>query len=445
MRNYNVKTIDDVSFSGKEFPGSFRFKSIELVTPNKTYDITDSVAELFFTEGFEQTFIMGECRVHDIEGSILHKDLYGDENIKISLTDGTFNVDKEYQCYKIGRRDRRNPQSEMFTIYFMNADAFKAQSNRISKSYINMKAEDIIKDMFDFYADTKLDESNFYYGESADDLCCIIPNWSISRAVNFIASKAISVDTDLQSNNYVFFETFDGIYNFFPTEGFLDAVRNKPYATLIFDPLRKKQNDSVSFDPTTKDRSVSIEDFKVNRNSDHLMNIMSGMYSNRVSVVDVSMKEIVDIEYDYLESFNDSDNKHLRLPNSVRANPLIRENAGITKNPQAAWLPIFSSKGLFTEQKDSEDRIAQMYHKKTSKNVSLENYSITATLPGHMGFMTGQIVTLNIPDATRADFRANGDGALDTKLSGNYLISSVTRVFTNKKFEVVLELVKDCT
>lgn len=450
MKLYNKRSYEGNFTSGGQehgrlFPGSFRMDRITL----GPQDIGIMVKSVSIFESLDSAFLYGEVQIMDVENMIYRDRITGNESLKIKLSDSNFTTELDFKCYKIGDRERSNPQSQTYTIYFCARELFYSQWNKISKAYTNMKAEDIIVDAFNEVLPSENFTDKFYFGESFEEQNMVVPNWDLAKTVNFIAGRTISIDESLWSNTYKFWQTIDGIFNFFPLEGLLSNKRNVPYATLTYDPLRLKNNDVVEGDSSSGSRIFSMESVSINNTIDHLSNINKGMYANRASIIDITQREIVDVDYDYIEEFDSDGNQHLASSTTEgRPMSLISRSSSLepmhTTPERSHWSPVVKSKALFTADVtgDSQGYLLKTFGKRQSKNTQLENFELVANLPGHLGLMCGMIVVVNIPVANNP--LAQGSGSdLDHDLSGEYLVKEVIRTFTLDKMELQITLVKD--
>jgi hypothetical protein len=435
MTRYSEKTLVSLGNPGqRQFPGSHKIDKVMLLGAGGGTDITEDVAEIVFYESLESPFIFGHILINDIKSMIVTKRISGNETLTLSITDGVMSTNLKMKCYRVGNRTKINPQSERFVLDFCSFDLFMSQKNRVAKSYMNKKPEEIIEDMF-VEATGEFDKSKFHFYETRHKLCCVIPNWDLSRACNFIAARSIPADEELQSNTYTFFQTLDGIYNFFPYEALIDEKKNTPFCDLIFDPARLKIDGKVAHDTSEQTRIIALESLDIQTGIDHIANLNSGLYANRTSLLDITTREVLDNEFNYLTQFDDS--KHLRGIGGEY--PLIAEYSELSSNPYSAWIPVIKSKGLFTEEEDTAQWFFEMVHKKISKDSQLENYVLEGKLPGHLGLMAGHIVNVRIPYKSWP----SGNSGIDPTLSGQYLVKSVVRVFELEKFTMTVQLVRD--
>lgn len=444
--SYEDKFLKGRSEAGREFPGSFKMERVELGGT----DIAHMIVAVSILESLDSAFLYGEVRIKDIEGMLYNDRIFGYEDLRISISDAHFITHLKFKCYKIGNRERTNQQTQEYTIYFCAEELFYSQYRKISKAYTNMKSEDIIVDMFkDVFPTPEGIDDIFYFAESFEEQNMIIPNWDLAKAVNFISGRTISVDEKLWSNTYKFWQTIDGIYNFFPLEGLLNNKKNIPFTTLVYDPLRLKQSDVVSGDPSSGNRIFAMEDMIISNSIDHLININQGMYANRASIIDITQREMVENDYDYIEEFDSDENQHLAPSDSEGVSyPLMNRHFTFEKmnqHPeQSCWTPVIKSKSLFTADVsgDAQKYLNSTFHKRKSKNAQLGNFSLQATLPGHIGLMAGMIVKVSVPLPNNI-LAGGGATNVDHDLSGEYLVKNVARVFTLNKMEIKVTLVKD--
>lgn len=439
---FNSETMESLALGSRQMPGHFQTEVCNLIkNDGGTVDLMPVMSSITVEESIDSAFMVGTITCQDPFNQLLKYDIQGNERIELIVSDEVMQVKKYFRIYKIADLKRVNNQTWSYSYKFMSNAWFKSILDPISKSYQDKKAEEIIKDMFEYkelYSDEFYGfEEVFKYQNSRYKQSCIIPNWDVARACNFLASRTLADDEFYHNNTYAFFETFDSAINLFAKDALLDESINTTYGKFMYDPARTKND--VRYDPSNIKRLASFEDLDLDFSMDHLANVKNGMYMNRNTIIDLTERKQEDKDYNYIEEYPNE--LHLEVPLAPSSTSLIRSDDFMTKNPLACWHPIITSKGLYTKEDDHWEWNAKTRHKRLSRDNQMRQYKLIGKLPGHLGLKAGMKINLELSEAAITEFKS-GTG-FDYKFSGKYLINTVIRDFTLDKFDITVVMTKD--
>ena len=94
-----------------------------------------------------------------------------------------------------------------YNIKFMSIEGLKDSTNRIAKSYNKMKRSDIVTNIYDEYIKQEA-ELKHVTPTLHSDFCCVLPNWSPSKCIKWLATGSIDAG-EPQCTNFFFFQRFN--------------------------------------------------------------------------------------------------------------------------------------------------------------------------------------------------------------------------------------------
>jgi hypothetical protein len=428
--------INSVKFDRKirPFPGYFEVQTFKI-------DGTDFNDQWIQIDDFESIFNSTKsARITIVDTRNLLKTtpiLGGGELVSLSITDGVRIVDYALRLYRVSDRQQIRQGVLSYVLHLCSEEAWADSFIRVSKSYMKSKLEEKVKDVLSgpqFLKSVK----PLVFGETIQGRSLVIPYWSPLHAITWMAGRAQSSDPKYRGGTYIFYETIDG-FRWVAIDNLLDETANVPYATLLWKPLRHSLAETDTFDPRGPQDVMNMEDMKVVNTVDSLSNSREGMFANRVRTVDIVDRTWKDTDFNYVKTFYD--HVHLKGLDGASATPITGFSPDAAGFPEANLRLVIKHKGLFDDEPDGNSKIEEWLSPKLSQMQQLENFKIAGTLPGHLGLTVGMIVNFSLPNPQ--DLSINSQSGVDEAYSGQYLVTSMRRMFQRNRFTLQVELCKD--
>ena len=252
------------------FPGDYKIQKLQLISPIRGVDKpillqTDSSAwtEINFYEDIDSPILSGDITIMDAVGIIESTPIVGEETLEVTMqtagatpspvgtpgqaaseipvTQQPAIITNSFRIYKVDPPRKLNDNFREITMHFV-ADTqitnmmIKVQKNypssAVTGSYAPTDASedktftiaDIVRDVFiDAFigkkkpARHKPTAKNLLVEPTKGIYSVSIPNWNPFKAINFLASRAISSNPFSNGANFVFYETLKG-YRFISIE-----------------------------------------------------------------------------------------------------------------------------------------------------------------------------------------------------------------------------------
>ena len=146
--------------AGVQYAGEFDIEEAILFSPNG--EITDlmtdvSLVEINLYEDIFKSSITGSVVVADIADIITKLPIMGQEKISLKLSTPSLTEKKDiidfskhhFSVYRLGSREDLSVGSKVYELHFISTEAIKDSRKRVSKSYIDSKANigDIVIDL----------------------------------------------------------------------------------------------------------------------------------------------------------------------------------------------------------------------------------------------------------------------------------------------------------
>ena len=404
------------------FPGDYKIQKLQLISPIRGVDRpvllqTDNSAwtELNFYEDIDSPIISGDVTIRDGVGIIESTPIVGEETLEVTMstagatpapigTPGQAGsevpvaqqpaiITNSFRIYKVDPPRKLNDNFREITLHFV-ADTqitnmmIKVQRNypssAVTGSYAPTDASedktftiaDIVRDVFiDAFIGTKKPAShkstskNLLVEPTKGIFSVSIPNWNPFKAINFLASRAISSNPFSNGANFVFYETLKG-YRFisietlmmggfrgykelqiFPTRSAhydrnpdeATAKSNKTSYIPVFSDGSLDENPftpitgesgqgksyvaTYSFKPsnisgqTAEEKAYAVTNFDIVHTFDTVKNLGLGMYANRVLTHDLVRMKWEKSDFHYIEPSDIVESSDSSGATTTRPNP----------------------------------------------------------------------------------------------------------------------------
>jgi hypothetical protein len=331
----NLKTPSSViSFDLPQESGDFEILECNITSPSGegtavNLNVGGRFVEMNIYEDLFSNVLKGTLTMLDTQGLAETIPLIGDETLTISFSTpgggGTLiskNVVlgdsrdlseevvrqrfKVYDCKEINLKDR----VKSYQLFFVSEEYVFSSKTKVSKGYKGKTYSVIVKDMIDkMNKDVKSsNRKSTYVEETSTPQNVIVPNWSPFQAINFCASRSLSVDvapqdqTNAASNPtpralgslFVFYEKL-GTGFFY--ESIETMIRKQKSQRNI--PLYLYTPKAAEFQSDLKTLYFGVDAFEVMSSFKTLENLKQGMFGSTLIAYDPLRMKYDKIKYDY--------------------------------------------------------------------------------------------------------------------------------------------------
>ena len=382
--------------TGGRFPGDFEVQSIFLTSPSfkdpeKIVDLSSVWTEINLFEDLYSPAISGDVTLVQSGGFVEGIPIIGEETLEIHMSVAgakpkqtpkpgapafdepvTKSVDPliigKYRIYK---NDAPQPLSKVdgtfsYKFYFVSEEMITNMKIKVQKAYPTImsfgaaypqmsspsSSDEITIDQITrslFYdcfigskkpADQNPTRKNFLVEPTTGTVSYVIPNWNPFQALNFLAGRAVSVNSRSPGSNFVFYETLRGYrfvsietlqaggfrgykleedlnevsfshYKRYPSES--DAKSASPKASFI--PVYERQYNQPDIKHTVVystssqnirgqaelDKRFIVFNHRLVKSPDTIQNLGVGMYANRMITHDLVRMKVEEWDYHYTE------------------------------------------------------------------------------------------------------------------------------------------------
>jgi hypothetical protein len=357
-----------------------------------------------------------------------------------------------------------------YNIKFMSIEGLKDSTNRIAKSYNKMKRSDIVTNIYDEYIKQEA-ELKHVTPTLHSDFCCVLPNWSPSKCIKWLATGSIDAG-EPQCTNFFFFQRFneDGEVESIFTS-FNDMAKEDPELGeegnlekgYIVDILNDEENPRKENHRTR--RAILGGNFRIPDMNTTKYN-RYGAWGGTLYFYDQTRKKYFEKKYNYKK---DELGDGLEGPvNDVLpgAGPFIDKNTKKFIEEEYEGLPdtlgspnsfkAFSPKHKFLFHSKESDEGVDRKEQWLDTTLTQRNLNIYAPIDieiiGDSNRRVGECVTFadmqiqNLSNDSPSDTKLDND---NKSLGGKYLITDVTHTFTfatkteEQYFGTKLKMIRD--
>ena len=425
---------------------------------NKSIDITAMIGRVAFTQSIYSAAWLGSVTVLDTIGLLENFPLRGEEDfhLKLEAADLEFVVELKTRIYKIGNVETLEANKGLtYTIEFVSKTTYDASTRRVITSYKDQTGSSIIESLFkryfsDFKTSTNINGKELPYntkqyslnGEhnkgrklyvqpTNGKLRVVIPNYTADKAMKFITLKSYSATTT--SSSFRFFETFEGY--FFGTEEFLIkyAIDNKNVIEMFYDAY-------VVLNPKTVEQQVrTIETLSNNKRVDVPSDIHNGGYMNTVIEVDYVRRKVNELVFDYSNDakFIDSAGKVTKISPDMHSEKFIADTFTKENSMRMMVFKDYSQEGDIPGNLRGDQHYNEIASRRIAHQHHINEVGVTIGLKGRLDIAAGNLIFINA-----SKFSGNKIKEPNNKLSGNYLVATVTHVVDKGILQTVASLIK---
>ena len=514
------------------FPGDFELQKLLLTSPNRKgfVDLKAAWSDLNIYEDLFGSYLTGNIQIVDGVGLMESVPIIGEETLQIQVKtkglerqrnsnaipgpfEGSQNegiINLKFRVVKILNVMKLNEGIITYKLSFVSEEAILNLKQKVKKSALDpvtlapRKISDIVKSIYrQFFQRGRQGRSKRIFVEPTKNLTdLIIPNQTPFKALNFLASRAVSAGKQAVGSNFVFYESIRGFFFISmetlmsggglgystvaaapgsPTELVYTIPQEPVKEVYVVQPKRMGSNTDEASNIAIE--MTAVDAYSFSSNFDVLENLTSGMYANRLLTHD-----LVRMKYDTLD-FN------MHEPSSMSGETRIDPDTGaveiIETQQQAADVKNFSDSfthlgqgKLATELQDAlgspesvmsfypsnfahdvrfkEDigtrgvkgevksnlniipnRVEQWMQSRLVQNQQANNIKLNIRAPGLSTRTVGDLIEFKLPTTYLEDRDGYTQSQGHTYLSGYYLITKLRHHFTKEKYEIEFEAIKD--
>ena len=340
-----------------------------------------------------------------------------------------------------------NEGARFYQIHFTSEELILDRSLRISKSYKNSRISDIVQSIFTEYFPKTI--SSYEFEKTQNLQTVVIPNWNPLKAINWLASRAISA-----AYNTSCFFFYQSLYNDGYTsdpQNCIGKVNNQSSSKFWFlsldeiiadwgSEVRKTifyapANNSAAILPTDPEiymKFANAMNFEIIHSFDTLDNTTAGMFASRLIHHDITTKSFKTYNYTYNNTFNDY--KHLD------SSPLF--NGVVNSTGKTFDAEDYTPSHIMvapTGTSGNPNLLEQISYSRINRIQSLDTFRIRILLPGDGLIQPGDLINFKFPS-----LEVGGNGmAVDQFYNGKYLVNSIRHTFTRREYKITLDCSKE--
>ena len=514
------------------FPGDFELQKLLLTSPNRKgfVDLKAAWSDFNIYEDLFGSYLTGNIQIVDGVGLMESVPIIGEETIQIQVKtkglerqrnsntipgpfEGSQNegiINLKFRVVKILNVMKLNEGIITYKLSFVSEEAILNLKQKVKKSALDpvslapRKISDIVKSIYrQFFQRGRPGRAKRIFVEPTKNLTdLIIPNQTPFKALNFLASRAVSAGKQAVGSSFVFYESIRGFFFISmetlmsggglgystvagapgsPTELVYTIPEEPVKEVYVVQPKRMGSNTDEASNIAVE--MTAVDAYSFSSNFDVLENLTSGMYANRLLTHD-----LVRMKYDTLD-FNMHD------PTSMSGETRIDPDTGaveiIETQQQAADVKNFSDSfthlgqgKLATEKQDAlgspesvmsfypsnfahdvrfkEDigtrgvkgevksnlniipnRVEQWMQSRLVQSQQATNIKLNIRAPGLSTRAVGDLIEFKLPTT----FLEDRDGITQSQhhvyLSGYYLITKLRHHFNKETYDIEFECIKD--
>ena len=462
--------------------GQFLTEAIHIVNQEgESLDISGIIKNFSLYESIYKKFSTAEISFIDGLNILKNYRFTGQEFIRISIKqrEGTtddelsskeFSIDKTFRIFKAGYVERPKEMVQTYVLNLCDPRMFYATRTRISRTlrgaYSDMLGEVLMndchirKDEFDQWEDSIPPNQQF-----------IMPNWTVSKFIDFVCNNANIGPQASYKNGMFFFQTLNGGFRFKSIDTMCGEEFPIPFT---YKPVNAHPTDDLDINAPGGLNSQIMQVSKPQL-FDSLQGTIGGAYASSAKVYDPVKKIEEDVLYDMEETFGRSPLHVSGFPMTRTGKMLAQEQERVlttdnmidaftspavteldvdlppNKSKDAVVIYDYTTNHDFDDSADiTTDSVFQGQTFKTNARLErralleiLQQHRIKITIPLRTDISVGTIVKLNIPEPeSQAD---PSSSTKDTVNDNRYLITDmkITGSPLTKSGIINLECVKE--
>ena len=506
------------------FPGDFELQKLTLTSPHRKgyIDLKAAWSDFNIYESIFSPYLTADIQLVDGIGLMESVPIIGEETITIQVKtkgivkerkpennlpgpfEGSQNegrISLKFRVVKINNIVKLNDQMLTYKLSLVSEEAILNLKKKVKKSALDpqtfkpRKISDIVKSLYtQFFKRGRNSNSKRIFIEPTKNLTdLIIPNQTPFKALNFLASRAVSAGKHAVGSSFVFYETVRGF--FFISLETLMAGGGLGYRTIPGSPGSPTELEYTQPEDPVKETYViqpkrlgaqtneaknvavemtAVDEYQFNSNFDVLQNLQSGMYSNRLLTHDLVRMRYDTLDFnlvnksalsakitvnsdtgaeeviEFLEQAHDAKNftdnfTHLGsgLLSTEKQDALGSPESQISFYPtnfshDIIFKEAIGSQGVHGEIRENASpsiqpsRVEQWMQSRLVQSQQMNNIKLSIRAPGLSTRTVGDLIEFKLPTQYLEDRDGFTQSTHHTYLSGYYLITKLRHHFNKE-------------
>jgi hypothetical protein len=425
---------------------SYKLQSIRIFSSTgQSTDITSLLKEASIFEDLYNNTVSGKIVLEDALDLITEVPLLGFETLEFSFAkDGEkkeLAFSRLFRIYKIDNvQVDPNQKVQTYTLRFSSEENMLSSTTIVTKAYKGKKTEEIIKDIakisFGRLFEKKFAQKNIHTSAGTQDV--VICGWAPFHAIQWLTRRTVG--------NYMFFENSEG-YNFKSIDKMIQAPAERSFT---YTPQNLNISGLVNA-PESKEtvlRDSNVIKWEYSSLFDVMGAVNNGMFASTLSMFDPIRLEFSEVVFNYddeTEKNKRLDDKFGRFHNGALdrfSNKITAESAAVRRY-YPTTRDLKSDAVITADQPNIQDNFVDQWMLQRMSRIEEINYfKLKLLIPGTNTVAVGDVIEFKMPRIMSKDRKTNDDHPY---YRGRYLITAMRHQLTQNSYEVLLEVVKDCT
>ena len=391
---------------------------------------SDSGGKVDLKTLYQNISFVEDINTSAISGSVLIKDgvdllntfpIAGHETLTIEFRTPGIGADFTKLKFKtvevVDRVRSPNERGEVYRIRLVSPSVIADKTTKISKAFKG-KISDISKTVYSDYIGGELSVE-----PTKDEYKFVIPRWSPLRTLEWLATRAIP-EKRSDETNYFFFETVDG----HQLRTLSDMCSQESTMSYYQIPVGHRQGEDKNI---SRDFS-NVKDVTFIKTNQKLMEHMQGAFSSVLYQHDILTKQWGKTIYDYNKDTN------VRY---ITDNRVTKNNSLYTQTPDTNFNLLTKQTGLMGSDYPNTQNHEEWFQRSMSAKALIDTIKVRVRVAGNSALRVGSVVEFYTPKA--AAVKTADTEWYDTRLSGEYLVTTIRHTITTDAYTNTLMLAKN--
>jgi len=436
-------------------PGTYDFKKVLL--KDHDVDVRFKVLEINIYESIFQPCMTADITLIDadnmvanlpiIEGNVIELELACNEQDKIQQQVDGSDIRCVMEVIKITARVKTSQQDvQTYNIKCASVGWGNNVRDRVSRAFKNMTYANMVSEIFnEKFMNDKItglsgkfptdDYKTLDIESTQGEYSVVIPWWKPITCFNLFAGRSQS-SANKDAVNYFFWECKDN-FHFRSIES---IMKDGPSATYYVKLQNIEKDDPKNY--------MNIFNYSYEDTGDVLLYGMNGTLGSRMITHDIVTKQITDhsptgfysLDYNVTGEGFDYTEEFTKLAHTDEdGEGLIDTDVSTTfsYDPGNTRL-LVQGKHKLQYEGVKDDKCEEWLRQRIMQKPLLKYIRMTISTLGNFQRKCGEVIKIELPSPELEK------GKYDARMTGNYLVTSVRRIFKPSKHEIVMEVIKDC-
>jgi len=405
-----------------DYAGSYKFKNVSISKNTDSTDITGLISEVNIFAYIEQPSATIMVSIKDSINFLNDYPIKGGQELEIEV-----DFDNEKRIWKVVIASIEDISSSLNTKVYnlrcVSHSLFKSHYTTISQSFQG-KLSDIAKSIFEQYKNPT--EKIRIWDESSNSGSYVIPGWSPTQTIMWLASKSRAKNTDTR---FKFFQDSFLNYNFLPLETLTEKYLEEDIQTFYYHVMKTDNVDRK------KNEMNEILSYSLNESNNVLDSFSNGFLTGELFEYNTTSKNFESIKHDYFNDFKNFKNE------TGNKKPLWEK-----KDFSNTYADEKFNNGLEIDQvtRFRDDDLSDKSEILDKSNLlrsyfNMSNNMVTVDIKGNNATDIGQIINLEFPKTKPL---VKGD-LKDEFVSGRYLVVGKRQQFSVNDTISHLDCIRD--